>query len=34
MGITVSVGPGLYLTWAAFACLAVSIVPYMLRYVQ
>jgi hypothetical protein len=30
MGITVSVGPGLYLTWAAFACLAVSIVPYML----
>jgi len=30
MGITVNVGPGLYLTWAAFACLAVSIVPYML----
>jgi len=30
MGIVVSVGPGLFLTWAAFACLAVSIVPYML----
>jgi len=29
-GVTVEVGPGLYLTWAAFACLAVSIVPYML----
>jgi len=29
-GIEVSVGSGLYLTWAAFACLAVSIVPYML----
>ena len=34
IGITVAVGPGLYLTWAAFACLAVSIVPYMLRYVR
>ena len=31
--IMVSAGPGLFLTWAAFACLAVSIVPYMLRYV-
>jgi hypothetical protein len=30
IGITVVVGPGLYLTWAAFACLTVSIVPYML----
>jgi len=30
LGVTVSVGSGLYLTWAAFACLAVSIVPYML----
>jgi len=29
-GIEVSVGTGLYLTWAGFACLAVSIVPYML----
>lgn len=28
--IMVSAGPGLFLTWAAFACLAVSIVPYML----
>jgi len=30
LGIEVSVGSGLYMLWAAFACLAVSIVPYML----
>ncbi|KXN81118.1 hypothetical protein AN958_06072 [Leucoagaricus sp. SymC.cos] len=29
-GVVVSVGPGLFLTWAAFACLVVSIVPYMI----
>lgn len=34
LGINTSVGPGLYLTWAAFACLTVSIVPYMLRCVE
>lgn len=33
LGIEVSVGIGLYLLWAAFAVLAVSIVPYMLRCV-
>lgn len=30
LGIVVSVGPGLFLTWAAFACLVVSVVPYMI----
>jgi len=30
-GIEVSVGSGLYLTWAGFACLAVSIVPHMVN---
>ncbi|EGO02720.1 hypothetical protein SERLA73DRAFT_176062 [Serpula lacrymans var. lacrymans S7.3] len=29
-GVTVSVGTGLYLSWAAFACLAVSVIPYMI----
>ena len=33
LGIIVSVGPGLFLTWAAFACLVVSAVPYMIRFV-
>ena len=33
LGIVVSVGPGLFLTWAAFACLVVSAVPYMIRFV-
>jgi hypothetical protein len=33
LGIVISVGPGLFLTWAAFACLVVSVVPYMIRYV-
>jgi hypothetical protein len=32
VGIVVSTGPGLYLAWASFACLVVSIVPYMIRY--
>ncbi|KAK0198507.1 actin cortical patch SUR7/pH-response regulator pali [Armillaria mellea] len=30
VGIDVSVGPVLYLLWAAFACLFVSIIPYMI----
>ena len=34
LGINVSVGIGLYLLWASFAVLAISIVPYMLRYVS
>ncbi|ESK98184.1 hypothetical protein Moror_301 [Moniliophthora roreri MCA 2997] len=29
LGITVSTGPGLYLVWAAFACLIASTVPYV-----
>jgi len=29
-GIITTAGPGLYMLWAAFACLTVSIVPYML----
>ncbi|EPQ61097.1 hypothetical protein GLOTRDRAFT_53842 [Gloeophyllum trabeum ATCC 11539] len=29
LGITISVGNGIYLAWAAFACLVVSILPYM-----
>lgn len=33
LGIEVSTGVGLYLTWAAFACLATSIIPYSLRSV-
>ena len=32
-GMSISYGSGIYLSWAAFACLAASIVPYMLRYV-
>lgn len=31
IGITMSTGPGLLMVWAAFACLVVSVVPYMLR---
>ena len=34
LGIEVSVGNGLFLAWAAFACLIVSIVPYMIRCVS
>jgi len=30
VGIVVSTGPALYLAWASFACLVVSIVPYMI----
>ncbi|KAK7058362.1 hypothetical protein VNI00_001996 [Paramarasmius palmivorus] len=30
LGITVSTGPGLYLVWAAFACLFASTIPYMI----
>jgi len=29
-GIEVSYGNGIYLSWAAFACLAASIIPYMI----
>lgn len=31
-GMIVSYGNGIYLTWAAFACLAAATVPYMVRY--
>ncbi|KAI0374477.1 hypothetical protein BV20DRAFT_1049270 [Pilatotrama ljubarskyi] len=31
LGITVSTGDALYLLWAAWACLLVSILPYMIR---
>lgn len=34
LGFEVSVGNGLYLAWAAFACLIVSIIPYMIRSVS
>ncbi|KAJ7596716.1 actin cortical patch SUR7/pH-response regulator pali [Mycena floridula] len=30
LGITVSVGKSLYLIWAAFACLLISVLPYMI----
>ncbi|TFY83984.1 hypothetical protein EWM64_g44 [Hericium alpestre] len=30
LGITVSIGTGLYLAWAAFACLFVSCIPYVI----
>jgi len=30
LGIEVSAGIGLYLAWAAFACLVTSIIPYMI----
>ncbi|GLB36498.1 putative SUR7/PalI family protein [Lyophyllum shimeji] len=30
LGIVVSTGSGLYMTWAAFVCLVVSVVPYMI----
>jgi hypothetical protein len=30
LGIFVSLGPGLYLIWAAFVCLLISTVPYMI----
>ena len=33
LGIEVSAGIGLYLAWAAFACLVTSIIPYMIRSV-
>ena len=32
--IVVSSGSGLFLTWAAFACMVVSVVPYMIRCVN
>ena len=33
LGIEVTNGIGLYLVWAAFACLATSIIPYAIRSV-
>ncbi|KAJ9124339.1 hypothetical protein QFC22_001139 [Naganishia vaughanmartiniae] len=30
LGIRVSAGPALYLTWVAFACSAVSVAPYVI----
>jgi len=30
IGIDVSAGPGLFITWAAFACVFVSMVPYLI----
>lgn len=32
LSLQLAAGRGLYLTWIAFACLSMSIVPYMLRY--
>lgn len=32
LGITVSMGNGIFLAWAAFACLIASTIPYMIRY--
>jgi hypothetical protein len=31
IGITVSEGNGLFILWAAFVCLFVSVIPYVLR---
>lgn len=31
LGITVSTGDALFLLWASWACLLVSIMPYMIR---
>jgi hypothetical protein len=31
LGIEVSLGQGLLLMWAAFACLFLSVIPYMIR---
>ncbi|PPR00255.1 hypothetical protein CVT24_005003 [Panaeolus cyanescens] len=28
LGITLSIGPGVFLTWAAFVCMLVAVVPY------
>lgn len=33
LGIDVSIGNGLYLAWGAFACLTISLVPYMIMWV-
>ena len=33
LGIDVSLGNGLLLAWAAFACIAASLIPYMIRCV-
>jgi adenine/guanine phosphoribosyltransferase-like PRPP-binding protein len=33
LALQVSAGRGLYMTWAAFVCLSVSIFPYLLAYV-
>lgn len=31
LGINVSLGNGVLLAWAAFACIAASLIPYMIR---
>lgn len=33
LSLQLAAGRGLFLTWAAFACLSISIVPYMMMYV-
>ncbi|KAI0095264.1 Glucanosyltransferase-domain-containing protein [Irpex rosettiformis] len=33
LGISVSLGNGLLLAWAAFACIAASLIPYMIRWI-
>ncbi|KAJ3512629.1 hypothetical protein NLJ89_g3415 [Agrocybe chaxingu] len=34
VGISVSMGTAMYLTWAAFACLFASVFPYLIRVVK
>ncbi|KAH8100479.1 Glucanosyltransferase-domain-containing protein [Cristinia sonorae] len=34
LGINVTIGNGLYLAWAAFACLTASLIPYMIMAVS
>lgn len=34
LGITVSMGNGVYLAWAGFVTLLASILPYMIRYIS
>jgi len=34
LGFTVSAGSGLYLLWASFVCLLLSVIPYMIRCVS
>ena len=32
LGIVVSTGSAIYLVWASWACILISILPYMIRY--